>query len=139
MPRGKKSPPATEKPAPVSRGRYWLANDAAWGGFINIKIDDEQKSDYHTWCQENPDEGWVILTDIINAGMKVAFAYDDENQCYISTLTGALVSNSNERYCMTSRAGTLGDVIALSSWKHAVLVGGDYGNFRTNGRMSNWG
>lgn len=139
MPRSKKpasAPPKQEKPDDQP---FWLASDAPWGGFINVKVDDEQKEEFHLWCAENPDEGWRILDDLLGKGMKVGLSWDMENECYILTFTGALVANSTERYCTTNRAGTLGEVVALSSWKHSVLVAGNYGDLKANGRMRNWG
>lgn len=139
MPRKKKSSPLTDEKQ-ISQGVYWLPNDAAWGGFINIRLDEEQKSSFFAWFADAGVTVHQLLDDALSEGMKVAFAYDRENQCYIVTFTGALVSNSNERYCATSRAGTLIECLGLSVWKHYYLADGDYGNFKPKtGQMNNWG
>lgn len=139
MPRSKKLAAVSSNSVLPKHGKFWLAGDAPWGGFINVRVDQEQKEEFEAWCSVNPDQGWVILTDVLNEGMKVGFAYDAENECYIITFTGALVYNSTERYCVTSRAGTIGETIALAGWKHAVLIAGNYGDLRANGRLSSWG
>lgn len=139
MPRKAKTPEYMQEPAKLPQGKYWLPSDNPWGGFINIRIDEAQKAEFHLWCEANPDEGWRILTDVLGQGMKVTLAYDNENECYILSFLGALVEGSTERYCVTSRTGTLGDVIALAGWKHEVLVAGRYGDLRSTGRMNNWG
>lgn len=139
MPRKKKNTPVPETKQ-VEQGVYWLPNDAAWGGFINIRLDEEQKSSFLAWFAATPEAIHPLLDDVLIEGMKVAFAYDRENQCYIVTFTGALVSNSNERYCATSRAGTLTECLGLACWKHFYLADGDYGNFKPKtGQMNNWG
>lgn len=120
-------------------GRWWLDKDAPWGGFINVRIDDAQKVDYESWASEPTNDPWVYLDDLLAEGMKVGFSYDSDNQCYIVTFTGALVEGSTERYCCTSRAGTLPDVVAVAVWKHFVLLKQLYGDLRANGRKNDWG
>ena len=140
MPRKTKSPSDKTESAEVVHLPYWTPNDAAWGGFINIRLSDTDKEQFGFWVLENPAEGGVILDDLVCAGVKFGLSYDAPNQCYVATITGALVEGSNERYCVTTRAGTLSEVIALVAWKHAILAKGDYGSFRpSNGKLNNWG
>jgi len=130
----------TENKLEIEQGTFWLPNDAAWGGFINIRIDDHDKLLFEEWSSNNAQQGIEILDDLMGQGVKLGFSYDRENACYIATLTGALVVGSNERYCVTSRAGSLVDVIQLAAFKHVVIADGDYGSFRpSTGRMNNFG
>jgi hypothetical protein len=132
---------AVDEPKPeIQQGIYWTDNDAAWGGFINIRLDDEQKSSFHAWFGEYSSTVAGFIEDVLAEGMKVSMSYDRENQCHIATFTGALVRNSNERYVTTSRAGTLNESLGLAVWKHFFLADGDYGNYkpRTSTLMS-WG
>lgn len=139
MARPAKKPKESTKTTPKAEGRWSTNNDSPWGGFINVRLDDEQKADYEVWVSENPNEPWRLLDDLLGEGMKVGFSYDSENECYILTFTGALVDGSTERYCLTSRAGTLPDVVAVGTWKHFVLLKQNYGDLRANGRKNNWG
>jgi len=121
-------------------GIYWLPNEAAWGGFINVRLDEEQKQAFLTWFADAGTAIHQLMDDVLGEGMKVGWSYDRENSCYIVTFTGALVGNSNERYVTTSRAGTFNECLALALWKHLKLADGDYGNFRpTTGQLNNWG
>lgn len=139
MPRKKKTD-ATETSPKVEQGIYWTDNEAVWGGFINIRLDDEQKSSFHAWFEDNASAVARDVDDILAEGMKVSLAYDRENQCYIASFTGALVGGSNERYVATSRAGTLNECLGLAVWKHHALANGDYGNFKPKtGTMMSWG
>ena len=139
MARKRKNKQPDEKPQ-IEQGEYWTPNDATWGGFINVKLDDEQKQDFLVWFGERVEPLDRDLCDLLDEGMKVTFAYDRENQCFTCTFTGALVGNSNERYVTTSRAGTFTECMALALWKHIKLADGDYGNFRpATGQLNNWG
>lgn len=119
------SPPDSAKPF----GRYWLPQDAKWGGFLNIRLTDAQKQEFRDWEAVSAPHVFGFLEDAASEGMKVGAAYDAENEAYIVTYTGALVSNSNERYCCTSRGGSLAEALSLAVWKHEVLAMGTYDNY----------
>lgn len=140
MARPKKSSPSIDTPDKnVEQGKYWLTNDAPWGGFINVSINDNEKAEFHAWADENAQHVVTMLEDLLNEGMKYGAAYDRENQCYIVTLTGGLVLGSNLRCCVTTRAGTWSEANTLAVWKHYVFVQEDYGDLLTTGRKRSWG
>lgn len=126
----KSSSPQVDTPDKnVPQGKYWLPPEAKWGGFINIRLSDEQKEEFRVWLAEYGQHVAGYLDDALSEGIKFGAAADRENACFVVTFTGALVDGSNERYCCTSRNDTLNSAIALAVWKHEVLAGGDYGNF----------
>lgn len=136
----KSKSPSSETPKKIEQGMYWLPNDAAWGGFINIKLDDEQKQTFFTWFADAGLAVHQLMDDLLGNGAKVTWNYDRENSCYLVAVTGALVSGSNERYCVNSRAGTLVECMGLAVWKHFYLADGDFGAFRpASGKLNNWG
>lgn len=124
----------------ILRGKYWLPNDAKWGGFLNLRLSDEQKAEFYARWEDDRSFWWPVIDDLCGFGAKVAVTYDGENQCYICTITGALVLGSNERYCTTTRAGTLDEVFALAAWKHELAPNGDYADFKPkSGTFKQWG
>lgn len=140
MPRSKTKFPSKETPpAEVTQGKFWVTNDAPWGGFINVTINDNEKAEFHAWADENAQDVPVMLDDLMSEGMKYGCAYDRENQCYVVTLTGGLVLGSNLRCCVTTRAGTWAEANTLAAWKHYVFVQEDYGDLLTTGRKRAWG
>lgn len=140
MPRPKKSVPSLDIPSQtVQQGKFWLPNDAPWGGFINVSLNDGDKQAFHTWYDVNANEVASMLDDLLGEGMKYSAAYDHENQCYIVTFTGGLVAGANLRCAVTSRSGTWGECNALAVWKHFVLCAGNYGDLLATGRKRNWG
>lgn len=135
---GKRKAKTTPKPK-VEHGIYYCDPEAVWGGFINIRLDDEQKAEFFAWFAENSGGVAQLWEDILIQEAKTTQVWDTEHECYIITITGTLVQGSSERYVSTSRAGTLLETMALSVWKHFYLADGDYGNYRTNGSMQSWG
>jgi len=123
-----------------SRGVYYTDNQNVWGGFINIRLDDEQKESFFAWLKDAGQTVSQLTDDALGEGVKIGMAVDHLNSCYIVTYTGALVLSSNERYVATSRAGTLAEALGLAAWKHFVLCDGDYGNYKPgNGSFLSWG
>lgn len=130
MPR-KKSTKKSSAESPHASQQYFLENDAPWGGFINIRLDDAQKEDFTLWYNTYTEHVMNYWQDLLNMGCKVSFSFDAEHEAYVCTIMGSLVgSQATHRYASTSRAGTLDMVIALSVWKHFVLAEGDYGNYK---------
>lgn len=126
--------------ADATQGEFFCASDAKWGGFINIKFDDDQKNDFKDWFNAWPDEVSRIVDEFLAEGGKLSYAYDRANQCYIVTFTGKLVSSHEDRYAASSRSGTLQEALAIMAYKHAYIAEGDYGNYRpATGYMENWG
>jgi len=140
MARTKKSPVVPPEKHTLEQ-QYNLPSEAPWGGFINIRLDDEQRADFFGWLEANTAHFPAMFDDMLGEGVKVTFAYDGEHEAYICTVTGGLVGSSpTNRYASTSRAGTLNEVIALTVWKHFVLCEGDYGNYSPkNASFMKWG
>lgn len=140
MPRPKKNPKNEAAPVEVVQGKYWLPSDAPWGGFINVKLDEGQKDQFSTWFGQGEGLHFNMLDDALGDGLKVGFSYDRENECYITTLTGAGWEGCTDRYCLTSRAGTFDESVALSMYKHYIVCAGDWGDLRPRtGRKDSWG
>lgn len=141
MSRKKSLSPSFDTPnKKVEQGIFWLPNDAPWGGFVNIKLTDEQAEEFKIWFDGQSDEIAEYLAEIGYEGMKFGSSYDREHQCWVVTFTGALMEKRDTRCCCTSRAGTMLEAWGLAVWKHAFLALGDYGMYRPKtGTMLSWG
>jgi len=129
----KKTPPAPPQDPEQLEFSYLTDEGALWGGFINIRLSDEQKAAYHEWANHNDGDVPGLFVDLLGYGMKIGFSYDGENQCFVCTLTGRLCQSLPDRFVMTTRAGTYFDVLCLAVWKHYFLARGDYDNFQPRG------
>lgn len=140
MPRKTKisSKPSTQE---QSNQPYLLPNDSAWGGFINIRLDESQIAAFHSWREDNGKFVAGYFDEMLGAGIKASFSFDAQNQCYICAVTGALVDvTPNSRFCSTSRASSVAEVLALTVWKHVILAKGDYGSYKpSNGSFMSFG
>lgn len=133
MPRRKSASLLALESSP-DRQPYLLDNEAPWGGFINIRLEDEQKAEFFAWYEENKPNVAPYFEEMLGAGIKASISYDADHECYVMALTGALMgSTPGSRFCSSSRAASLSEVTALSVWKHVVLARGDYGNYRPKG------
>jgi len=136
----KKAPPAPPPEPELDNLSYTTTDDAEWGGFINIRLSDEQKAAYHLWATQSDGEVPNLFNDLLGWGMRVGFSYDRENECFICTLTGRLCQSSESRFVMTTRAGTFNEVLCLAMWKHYILARGDYDSFMPRkGNFPVWG
>lgn len=130
------NPPPSNKPT----GRYWLPSEASWGGFVNIRLDASDRDAFAVWKEMRGSEFWQMFDDILGQGMKVGFAYDQENECYVCTFTGRLMETEGSRYCMTTRAGTVDESLMLACWKHEMTGSGFYDGYRPKTqKLDNWG
>ena len=140
MPR-KSSKPTENVAKNEQRQPLGVPDKAEWGGFINIRLSDDQKEDFFKWYEENPVGAGAMLDDLLALGAKVTLAFDARNECFIVSVTGALLADSpGVRFVSTSRASTMTEVVALTVWKHFLLVRGDYGNYRPrDNNFMSWG
>jgi len=125
---------ADRKPPPPSK-----RDEVEWGGFINLKLYKEDAAAFKEWVSHHGQEVWVELDNVVCAGLKYSLGWDSENDCYTTSFTGQGVLSDPKRYCLTARAGTFEEATALLMYKHAVMLGGDWGNFRPSDSSSAWG
>lgn len=134
--------PKVPKPKPEAQNytqyTFHLLEGAEWGGFINVRVDDQQKLDFSSWYEENVNVSAQILEELLAAGMKVTLAYDAENDSWLCSFTGRLVADSPDRFVTTTRAGSMAEVIALACYKHVYIVRGVYKRYSNNNKPL-WG
>lgn len=132
MPRAKKQ--AAPDSLPLQLQPRALPADAQWGGFINIRLSDEEKETAQLWIREHEREAFAMFADNLGEGFKFSLSYDAENQSYIASYTGAGWVGSELRCSMSARAGTWFEALALLVWKHNIHASGNWGQYRTDGR-----
>jgi len=140
MPRKSKSTISQSKKEEETQGKYWVHPDAEWGGFINVRLQDDAKSEFQHWLEVNNDSIYMVMDDLMGEGMKISLSWDKLNGCAIVTFTGAIDDDHMTRYIMTTRGATWFEALALSVWKHFVYLEADWGNYKPRTSQSSvWG
>jgi len=140
MPRGKSKSNDKSKNNPNAGRKYYAEPDAPWGGYVDLKLDDDRRADFANWFQKTGQEAMAHVYDALIEGLVFSSRWDEANQCYLVTFTGCGVSGSTERYVLTARSGEFSEALALLVYKHVVLMAGDWGDFRPRtGGLFSWG
>lgn len=131
MPRAKKS--GDESPLKSPQPPRAVPADADWGGYVNIRLSDDEKEAARLWIRENQVEVMQHLSDDLWDGFKFSLTADQPNQSFIATYTGSGWSGSKLRCALSARGATWFEALALLIWKHHVYAEKDWGQFRSNG------
>jgi len=118
------------------------ANEVKWGGFIDIRLTEDQKAAFYVWQRENEPGMWEEFAEVVAKGFKFGLSYDAENGCYIATFTasGRAVIGLDQRYCLTARAPEWPTALSLLLYKHVEIARGDWGTYSpVTQRMANFG
>jgi len=114
--------------------KRWLPDDAQWGGFINVSLNDEELAAFDAWYEAFSREAWDWMLDAVGEGLKLSLAYDGENQTWIATFTGKGMLTDGDRFSMSARDDNAPKAMALLTYKHVMLAEGDWGQYRPKTR-----
>lgn len=117
--------------------KYFCASEAEWGGYINLKVNEDERSDFDGWQVEESANVSDLLAYQIVEGLKLSVGYDADNSSYLATFTGAGCVGTKLRCCLTARSDDLFEAINLLLYKHVVLLDSDWSSYRpATGRSS---
>jgi hypothetical protein len=124
MPRGRagKQQPAHVEPSWSGVRRIQKSDE--WGGFAQVNLDESRREEFELWASEMGEGIYRELDDALGSGLKFTMAYDGKNECYIASLTGRPDSSGVRAFtcCLSARAGTFAEAIALLMYKHVALL-----------------
>lgn len=103
--------------------------DPQWGGFLNLRLSDQEVEMFYGWHGEQGANLWVLFEDILGTSLKFSIGWDEENQCFISTFTGRLIPGQETRYATSARAVKWEESLALLIFKHDVLADRNWANY----------
>ena len=126
MPRGKVSRGEPRKGDPNAGRRYYAEPDAPWGGFVDLVLEESERSDFDAWSESDAPAVWSGLAEGLVDGLNLSVKYDLQNACFAASLLGRGFGASPDRHCLLARASTPGEAIALVIYKHVILSGGDW-------------
>jgi len=127
------TPKVTESPSPI--GRRKIQKEDEWAGFAQVNVGDVEKHHFEIWLSSIGDGWWPILQDELAAGLKLSLVWDGANDCFIASLTGRpdLEGMHSWTACLSARAGEMTTALALLTYKHSELTGGDWTDWLING------
>jgi hypothetical protein len=130
MSRTRKNQPSVGK-APSSN------NSPEWGGFIDVRMEEQDKADFRVWSEQNGEQVWIDFLDLLGSGFKFGLSYDRQGDFYLATFTahGRELIGLEDRYCLTARAPNWETALALLVFKHLIMTGGNWGAYRPKQRQ----
>jgi hypothetical protein len=128
MPRGKKPGVGGSS----SKGTPLAGRQDNWGGFINVRLLDQDKADFAVWQADNAATLWTDLQEYLATGFKLSLSYDADGDFYLATFTaeGREIIGIDLRCCLTARAPEWETAISLLIFKHEVLAQRNWGSYR---------
>jgi len=139
MPRKGKSTNAPARVDVNASRLYYCDANAPWGGYVNLRITEEERGDFDEWCVAERDSFQGSLDLALVDGLKLGVSYDAENSAYIATFTGAGCHGDKSRYVLSARGATFSEAVALLVYKHQVLMDGDWSSYSPATGKANFG
>jgi len=111
-----------------------------WGGFVPLNLPDESMHEFEVWQGDQQGSIWLQLDDCLGAGLKLTLVYDGANQCYIATFTGRpdIAGERAFTCCLSARAGTFDQALALLVYKHVSILGCDWWDLVNAPKKKGW-
>lgn len=113
-----------------------------WGGFIDVRISDQDKADFDVWATDNSGTMWGDFQDLLAVGFKFSLSYDPDGDFYLATFTaaGQDIIGIDLRCCLTARAPEWEVALHLLLFKHYVMAKGNWGSYHVkSGTFKNFG
>lgn len=128
MPRGKKEQGQRGEPVVIAGLPRRIQKEDEWGGFVQVSVDAAHRDDFDLWFSETGEAIYRELDDALGSGLKFTMAYDGKNQCYVASLTGRPDIDGIRAFtcCLSARAGTFGEAVAVLMYKHCSLLHYDW-------------
>lgn len=134
----KQNPVSQSVPRPVNQ--IMKEPELEWGGFIDLRLNSDEKAAVEQWGAAFDGEIWAWVLDAVGKGLKFGLSFDRPNNTFVASFNGQGALTIQKRFSLTSRAGSADEAIKLLAYKHFVLLREDWGNFKPSGsNIPNWG
>jgi len=102
-----------------------------WGGYLNVRLTQEQHRRFDVWYGELKDDVWDLFLQALSQGMKYSLVYDAEIDTYTASLmnTPRCTCGLNSLYVLSAYAPDWRVATALLMFKHYQLLGGTWENY----------
>jgi len=102
-----------------------------WGGYLNFRLDEDQKKSFTQWRAEMGDDVWDLFLQVLAQGMKISLVYDPQTDTYIASLMNSprCTCGVNSLYVLSGFAQHWYEAVAVVLFKHFQLLGGTWENY----------
>jgi hypothetical protein len=100
---------------------FYMANTRFNTQFVNLKLTAELKPQFVAWADDNAADTLTLLNQVVAANYKVSCNMDEQNDCFIVSVTGTPDNRYNRNLCMTSRSNDLLEALLMMLYKVIVL------------------
>jgi len=105
--------------------------------FASLRLNEGQKNHFKEWFSENAQAFEDLIASITLEGNKNSFSWDENNDCYIASLTCNNSKSPNHKCVMTSRAEDWFEALMMNVYKYIVVC--DNGAWPRDKGRNNWG
>ncbi len=100
--------------------------------FIDYQLSDEEKEACTTWREAQAGHYEELANQVVHAGYRITFTYDEKNECVVVTLIGRTQSCPNYNKAMTTRHINIEKALMMALYKQVVVF-----DYETWGETSN--
>lgn len=105
--------------------------------FINQSLSEPQRKDFKSWYATEGERVPDLIGQAMVDDYRLSCSWDDNNQCFIATLTGKQDQRFNASKALSARSDDWLEAMALALYKHLVIFKG--GQWSGETTRNNWG
>lgn len=105
--------------------------------FVNIPLNVQDKEHFRLWYEKNGASFTGELANLCGSGYKQSCRLDEDNDCFIASITCLNPSSPNFNKCLTARSSDFWEAWALIVYKHLEMVDDEV--WPDSGSRNNWG
>jgi len=105
--------------------------------FVNRNLTADEAKEFTAWVKKENERIPDMLGQIMVNEYKVSCTWNDQNQCYIATLTGKEDCKFNPYKALSARSDDWFEALAMAAYKHLILFSGKAWEGDTT--KNNWG
>lgn len=101
--------------------------------FVNIDWQDKHEEMFEAWQKKHANDWHLKVTDMLANQYKFGLTWDDNNACYIVSVTCKDDRSSNANMCFTARSDDWTEAMQIAIFKHYEICGEDWTTSRKKG------
>jgi|SRR5664279_1210551 len=105
--------------------------------FVTINLTEADQKKFAGWISGIVEEWPTLFSQLIADGYKVGVTWDDNNACFIASLTGKVEGEVNYNKCIVARSSEWHEALQLLHYKHLIVCAA--GDWTKHQSAASWG